>query len=45
LVAYIVYVLFSSQGSDYISNSFDAFIDTSSAENPSKRLTSCGHLL
>jgi len=37
LVAYVVYVLMSSDGSDYASNSFDAFVDTSqSAENSGK---------
>jgi len=37
LVAYIIYVLLSSDGSGYTNNSFDAFVDTSpSAENSGK---------
>ena len=35
MVAYVIYVLFSSNGSEYANNAFDAFIDTS-AESSGK---------
>jgi len=42
LVAYIVYVLVTSSGSDLRSNSFDAFVDVSaSQENSSKTFCCC----
>jgi len=43
VIAYIIYVLVTSYGSDYADNSFDAFVDTSaSSENPSKTLSCWG---
>jgi len=42
LVAYIIYVLVTSSGSDYGSNTFDAFVDVSaSQENSSKTSGYC----
>jgi len=42
LVAYVVYVLVSSDGSNYADNSLDAFIDTSApSQNAGKTFHCC----